>query len=318
MPLMVRSTTNSYGVGFSWVKSRFVTGKKPNVPYGEPGMQRIRIPIRWRDNIHFVESDPQYHSRLASTITNEGQRKAWLENSWDIISGGRFSDVFRESVHVLEPFNIPQAWRLDRSFDWGSSAPFCTLWYAESNGESIPDGRSWPKGTLFVIHEDYGCQGDMLEPGWKPNVGLGLGPVEIARRTKDHEAKLREWGLISRQPQPGPADDPMFDVSRGKSMASMMADLGLVWMKPSKGPGSRITGWQILEDKLKASMQWPMEQPGIFFFDTCRHLIRTLPAAQRDAKKIEDIDMAEDHCLDAIRYRLISYTGGSILHGVSL
>lgn len=103
-------------------------------------------------------------------------------------------------------------------------------------------------------------------------------------------------------------------------MASVMAERGVVWNKPSKGPGSRVTGWQILEDKLKASLAWPMEQPGLFIFNTCPHLIRTLPLAQRDEKKPEDIETlgVEDHLLDSLRLKLISYSGGNIVRGVSL
>lgn len=319
MPLMVRSTTNSWGVGHQWIKSRFVQGKRPYVPYGEPGRERIRIPIRWRENERFVEADPDYHARLADTIINESQRKAWLDASWDIVAGGRFADSWRESVHVLEPFNIPERWRIDRSHDWGSSAPFATLWYAESNGEQIEDGRSWPKGTLFVIHEDYGCQGDPQMPGWKPNVGIGLGPAEIAERTKQHETRMREWGLIKRQPQPGPGDDPLFDTTRGRSMASIMSERGIHWNKPAKGPGSRVTGWQLLEDRLRSSMCYPMEAPGLFVFDTCEHLIRTLPLAQRDPKKIEDIESSgEDHLLDSLRLKCLSHGSGNVIRGVSL
>lgn len=318
IPTIVRSTTNSWGVGHQWVKSRFVQGKRAGYAYGELGRERVHIPILWQDNEKFVAADPDYHARLADTITNEAQRKAWLENSWDIVAGGRFSESWLESVHVMEPFNIPQAWRIDRSHDWGSSSPYCTLWYAESNGEAIEDGRSWPRGTLFVIHEDYGCQGDMYAPNWKPNVGIGLSPIEIGQKVKQHEADMREWGLIKRQPQPGPADDPMFDVTRGQSMASIMSQLGVIWMRPSKGPGSRVTGWQILEDKLRASLKHPMEAPGLFIFDTCKHLIRTLPIAQRDPKKPEDIDMDEDHALDSLRLRLLAYVSSDVIRGVSL
>ena len=50
-----------------------------------------------------------------------------------------------------------------------------------------------------------------------------------------------------------------------------------------------------------------MEEPGLFFFDTCRHLIRTLPTLPRDSKKPEDVDtQSEDHAFDAVRYRLLT------------
>lgn len=318
VPRIIRSTTNSWGVGHQWVKQRFIRGKKPFVPFGEPGRERIRIPIQWRENTSFVSADPDYHVRLAESITNEAQRKAWLENSWDIVAGGRFSDVWLDSVHCMEPFNIPSNWAIDRSHDWGSSKPFCTLWYAESNGEAIADGRRWPKGTLFVIHEDYGCAGDMNDVNWKPDVGLRLGPHEIAQRVKSNEAALREWGIITKQPRPGPGDDPLFDVSRGVSIASQMNKSGVVWTRPSKGRGSRVTGWQFIDDRLMASRKHPMEEPGLFIFDTCVHLRRTLPVLPRDPKNPDDVQTdTEDHALDCLRLKLLSYPRGNIVHGVS-
>lgn len=101
-------------------------------------------------------------------------------------------------------------------------------------------------------------------------------------------------------------------------MASIMSEHGIVWTKPSKGPGSRVTGWQLLEDRLKASLKHPMEQPGLFVFDTCQHLIRTIPLAQRDPKKVEDIEMDDDHGLDSLRIKLLSYGSGPVVHGISL
>lgn len=319
VPRMVRSTTNSWGVGHQWVKQRFIIGKLPYKPYGAPGRERIRIPTYWRENEQYVASDPDYHVRLAETITNEAQRKAWLENSWDIVAGGRFSDVWQESRHFIEPFNIPSNWRVDRSFDWGSSSPFATLWYAESNGESLVDGRSWPKGTLFVINEDYGCAGDMNDVNWKPNVGLGLDTIQIAKRVKAHEEDMLKWGLIVRKPQPGPADDPMFDVSRGTSMAKQMAGERVLWTRPSKGKGSRVTSADMLAQRLSASLKHPMEEPGIFIFNTCHHLRRTLPILPRDPKNPDDVQSdSEDHLYDALRLRLLFGIHGPVKRGVKL
>lgn len=321
LPLMVRPTTNSWGVGHQWVKSRFVVGKKPFVPYGPPGRERILIKMQWAENLPFVAADPNYHDRLSDTITNPAQRAAWINNSWDIVAGGRFSDLYRESVHVLEPFTIPRTWRVDRSHDWGASHPYCTLWFAESSGEAIDDGRRWPKGTLFAIHEDYGCEGNMLDANWKPNIGLRLTPAEIAARTKDQERAMLNWGVVQKMPQPGPADDNIFDASRGRSIASQMSDSPnyLHWMKASKGPGSRIAGCQAIDARLKASLQHPMELPGLFIFESCQHLRRTLPMVPRDPKRPDDVDTtSEDHAVDALRYRLNAHTSVGVVHGLSL
>lgn len=284
------------------------------VPIGDVGRQRLHVPIMFNENLPFKAADPNYHVRLAEEITNEQQRKAWIENSWDIMAGGYFADVWRDAVHWIEPFDIPAAWRVDRSHDWGSSAPFATPWYAESNGEALPDGRSWPKGTLFVINEDYGCAGNPEQPNWKPNVGLRLLPKDIAARVKAVEARMLEGGFISRKVAPGPGDDPLWDLSRGESMAKQMADAGVIWERPLKGPGSRIAGWQAIEARLQASTKWPMEEPGLFVFQTCTHLRRTLPSLPRDEKNPDDIqtDGVEDHLADALRLRIVKGLQGNV------
>jgi hypothetical protein len=45
----------------------------------------------------------------------------------------------------------------------------------------------------------------------------------------------------------------------------------------------------------------------IYFFSTCEHSIRTLPALQHDPDKMEDVDTeGEDHASDSIRYACMS------------
>ena len=45
----------------------------------------------------------------------------------------------------------------------------------------------------------------------------------------------------------------------------------------------------------------------LYVFDTCRALIRTLPALQHDANRPEDVDTdAEDHAPDECRYACMS------------
>ena len=50
--------------------------------------------------------------------------------------------------------------------------------------------------------------------------------------------------------------------------------------------------------------------PGLMIFEIFKNLIRTLPAQCYDETHKEDIDTnAEDHCFDALRYRLTRGTG---------
>jgi hypothetical protein len=58
----------------------------------------------------------------------------------------------------------------------------------------------------------------------------------------------------------------------------------------------RLRGWRY------GTPEW---KPALLIFDTCSHLIRTLPALPPDPHRPEDIDTkAEDHVYDALRYGL--------------
>ena len=58
-------------------------------------------------------------------------------------------------------------------------------------------------------------------------------------------------------------------------------------------------GWDMLRQRLVGQDDKPM----LYVFETCRDLIRTLPALQHDAARPEDVDSAmEDHASDEARY----------------
>ena len=64
-----------------------------------------------------------------------------------------------------------------------------------------------------------------------------------------------------------------------------------------------IGGW----DQVRARLIGEDDKPMIYFFDTCRDAIRTLPALQHDEKRPEDVDTeGEDHAPDEIRYACMS------------
>ena len=60
-----------------------------------------------------------------------------------------------------------------------------------------------------------------------------------------------------------------------------------------------LGGW----DQLRARLKGEDGRPLIYFFSTCIHTIRTLPALQHDAGRAEDVDTeGEDHAGDETRY----------------
>ncbi len=290
--------SNPGNIGHNWVKSGWVDPEPPlkiwRAERSDGGKLRQFIPARMDDNPTLLENDPDYVMALEG-LGNPALVSAMKEGDWDIVAGGALDDVWDRKRHVLAPFAIPKTWRIDRGFDWGSSKPFAVLWYAESDGcdVTLADGTEWStiKGDVFVIRELYGWNGN-------PNEGVKATSKEVARRVKRIDDSLKV------NVRPGPADSSIYVVDDDHCIADEMAEEGVVWKKSNKGPGSRIQGLELLRRYLLDSID--REGPGLFFFETCRHCIRTIPVLPRDEKNMDDVDTnAEDHCYDAIRYRLL-------------
>jgi hypothetical protein len=216
-----------------------------------------------------------------------------LGGLWDLNLGGMFDDLWYPQKHIIVPFKVPAGWYCDRSLDWGSSSPFAVLWWAESNGETAPNGITYPRGWLFVTAEWYGWNG-------KPNVGCKMLARDVAKGIVEREKKMVKI-------RPGPADTNLWVESGGRCDADDMSAQGIRWIKAVKGPGSRVAGWSQFRSKLSATKEFPPgETPGISVFNTCRHFIRTVPTLPRDPDLQDDVDTdAEDHMGDSARYRIV-------------
>jgi hypothetical protein len=290
--------SNPGGIGHNWVKRTYIDFAPEGViarqAKEEGGMLRQFIRAMLIDN-PTMEGD--YQDKL-SGLGDPALVKAMLEGDWNIVSGGMFDDLWNARIHVIKPFAIPKNWRIDRSFDWGSSAPFSVGWWAEANGEDVilPDGRRlcFPKGTLFRIAEWYGWSG-------KDNEGCKMTAATIAKGIKEREKSL---GFADRV-RPGPADTQIYTKVNANCIADDMAAEKVTWTMADKGPGSRVNGCEIVRQRLEASLAVPMEKPGLFVFESCRHFVRTVPVLPRAANNNDDVDSdAEDHVFDETRYRV--------------
>ncbi len=308
----VVASGNPGGVGHNWVKSGWIDLLRPyeicSMPKKEGGMRRQFIPSLLEDN---PSLDPDEYEGQLEGIGDDALVKAMRHGDWDIVAGGAIDDVWEPAIHVIDPFKIPDTWYIDRTFDWGSSKPFAVLWWAESDGSEVEvstnvyreresgDGtvrRTFPPGTLFLIYEYYGWNG-------RPNEGIKLADSEIAKQI------LLIDDIIGDRVYSGAADTTIFDVdNNGRAIVKEYELQGVYWEKANKNPGSRTAGLQILRAKLRASLQKPMEEPGIFIFSHCHQFKRTIPVLPRDERRVDDVDTdSEDHIFDAVRYRLLQH-----------
>lgn len=319
IPKKLRSTTNPYGPGHNWVKHRFrlpvYSGHTVGPVIREEGLpDRVAVHSHLDENVVLMTADPNYKQNIAASARSPAELAAWLEGSWDIVAGGMFDDLWNPNVHVVPDFLPPPNWNLDRAFDWGSSKPFSVGWWAESDGSDVlVNGHyySTVRGDLFRVREWYGTTGE-------PNEGLRMLATDITKGIIQRELN---WGVYG-QVKAGPADNAIFNVENGGSIAGdMMRSCrvdgktyrGIQWTRADKRPGSRKNGWELIRHRLAQSISPEgsvREKPGLYVCRSCNDFIRTVPVLPRDLEHDpDDVDTdAEDHIADEMRYRVRSGT----------
>ena len=234
------------------------------------------------DNKALLRAQPEYVRALEKLPPK--LRKAWLEGRWDIFEGQFFEDFFdrpdhykdRRFTHVIDPFPIPESWRLYRSFDWGYNRPFSCGWWAVDYD-----------GVAYRILELYGCTGN-------PNEGVKWTPAQVF--SEIHRIETEHPYLAGRHIT-GIADPAIWDAETGESIAEAAAR-HQVWFSP--GDNKRIPGWLQLHYRLAFDGEG---FPLLYVFKNCRACIRTLPLLQYDESRPEDLDTeGEDHVADEMRY----------------
>ena len=295
----IRATANPGGIGHGWVKERFITAAEPMTtiwekvqvqhPDGKTDTKyrsRIFVPSSVFDNQILLDNDPEYLTRLASLP--EAERKALLYGDWESYSGQFFTEwrnkpehyKDRQWTHVIEPFDIPDGWKIYRSFDWGYNKPFSCGWWAVDYD-----------GVAYRILEFYGCTKT-------PNEGIKWTPQQVFAEIHKIETEHR-W-LKGKKIQ-GVADPAIFASDVGESIGET-ASKNLVYFSP--GDHQRIPGWMQIHYRLAFDENgYPM----MYVFKNCKAFIRTVPTLIFDEHKVEDLDTeGEDHIADETRYFCMS------------
>lgn len=303
IPIKMRATTNPWGPGANWIKRRFKIMERaedeligPVVSDADsPSLARVAVRVMLEQNRVLTDADPSYGDRINTAAGNAGRKAAWKTGDWNARSGGMFDDIWDDYAHIIPRFEVPRTWRVDRAFDWGSSKPFSTGWYAESDGTPIAlEGRGTVptiKGDVFRFGEWYGWNG-------RENEGLRYTNEQIANGIKERDAIIAKGRRIST----GPADPAIFAVMNGASYAAEMEGHGV---KFTAAANARVQGWEAMRGRLKAAAAYPRESPGLFFTVDCEHAIRTVPSLPRSRLNPDDADTtSEDHVADEVRYRI--------------
>ncbi|MBR6888688.1 MAG: phage terminase large subunit [Selenomonadaceae bacterium] len=256
-------TFNPYSAS-SWLKARFFDTPSENV---------LAMTTTYKNNEWLSENDLALFKEIERT--DPDRAKVVCEGMWGIESGQYFS-MWRESLHVVKPFEIPRDWVKFRAMDFGTARPYAVLWFAIDYD-----------GDAYVYRELYGW-------GGKPNVGTGETARQIGEKIV--ELEMREENLLyavldsacwARSGVTGP--------TIAEELNSVLIKKGLVGFMPSsKG---RMEGANAFKQRLIGNeLEDGNYKPAIKFFSTCIHCLRTIPIIGHDKHKPElpDTD-AEDH-----------------------
>ena len=282
-PKRIKSSTNPGGVGHAWVKERFIDIGEPNVIHNcklETGEEvtRIFIPSLVTDNKFMLEYDPDYIKRLDALP--EKERKALKYGDWDIYDGMFFPE-FKRSIHIIEPFKIPDNWNRYIAMDYGLDM-FAVLFIAIDT-----------KGKAYVYNEIH-----------KTNL-----IVSEAVQTLKSYMRQNKYKYIYAPPD-------LWNRNRdtGKSTAELFYEGGVDLVKASN---NRIAGWLNVKEWLRVK-KVRHEQTGELYedsdlkiFSNCLNLIKYLPQLQHDEKEPNDVATEPHeptHITDALRYFCVSRT----------
>lgn len=250
-----------------FLSDRFVSGPIP-------ALKRFQAEKRADGRWYIISGDPTWAGQDVATC----QRQI---NDWGIRSfraeaqhertppEGQAFPEFDASVHVCEPFKIPEAWPKWRSVDYGYAVPYTCLWFTRS-----------PSGTIYVYRETYGTRitaGDqayqirLLSAGEKYFVSVGDPAMWASQR----------------------------EGQRFQSVADQYGEMG-VGLTPATN--ERLSGKSLVHRAFECGAESP---PMVQLFRTCHNLVRTIPLLPVDPHKPEDVDTtAEDHSYDTLRYGL--------------
>ncbi len=264
-PKQIKSSTNPGSVGHTWVKRRFIEPSPPDKVFIGKDGVSKVFLPSKIDDNMFLMERDPDYKKRLLTLSEKDQ-KALLYGDWDIFEGQYF-DEFRVEDHVIEPFPIPPEWRRYRAIDYGLDMLAC----------------------VFVAVDSTGCAYVYKETG-DSNLPIGIAGkqvIDFTERDENIYCTLAPPDLWNRSQE------------TGKSKALLFGEAGLTLTKSNN---DREAGWLAIKEMLRKDANG---EPRLKIFNTCRELIKCLPALIRDEKKPTDCATEPHevtHYPDALRY----------------
>ena len=235
------------------------------------------IPAKVYDNEILMKNNPEYVQTLEQLP--EDLRRAHLDGDWNSYVGQFFRE-YREEIHVIPPFTIPNRWKKFCSLDYGLDMTACYWWAIAENGQ------------CFIYRELH-----------EIDLTLSQAAEKIAKLTPEDEHisyTVASPDLWNRRQD------------RGVPGTEIMQQHGLKNL--IKANNNRIPGWRLVHEYLapytvKDNMGNEKLTARMQIFSCCPMLIKYLPMIQYDPNRPEDASdkpHVASHCVESIRYGAFS------------
>lgn len=247
--------------GLTWVYNHIYLneGNDPEIWYEE---------IEWADNPFLDKKEVEAMSKILSPDDLESRRFGKFANH-----GGMVYSEFQESVHVIEPFNVPHEWYDKISIDPGLHNPLSCHWYAvDFDGNVYVIAEHYEAGKTLEYHANKIIQ-KCEELGWHKGFN---GKYECLIDSAANQKTL----------------------SGTKSVAELFLDYGInVNTSVNKDLLSGIS-------RVKSYLCNVNKETKLFIFKNCVNMIREIKGywwGNNDAPVKKD-----DHAMDELRYYIMS------------
>jgi len=276
-------TCNPGGPGHAYIKRLFIDCEYEDL---ENLSEYSFVKSLVYDNEIIMKNDKNYVQILNNLP--EDLRRAHRDGDWDALAGQYFSE-FRRSVHVIEPFKIPNHWFRYISIDYGLDK-FAVLFYAVDFEKNVYVTHEIHVSDLIVSQAAKLLNTLIASiPGFRQNIRGMYAPPDLGSRKYD----------------------------TGKTALQLFHESGLTF---DVSANHRVNGWYACKELLYFEYEDRKDidkglkmRPIVQIFNTCKFLIKHLPLAQRDDKKPEDIATEPHeitHILDAFRYFSVRWYKG--------
>lgn len=247
----------------TWIKPRFFDSPSPDV---------LAMTTNYLCNEWLSDDDKAEFERMR--LTQPARYRVSGLGEWGI-DGAVYFEEFDPAVHVIQPFPIPEHWRIERVIDYGLDALACLYIAIDTEGNAYVISEVYKSGLIVSDAAAAIRAAEMREQKW-----ITYAPPDLWSRTKD----------------------------TGRTIDEIYRDNGVPLTKSNN---NRISGWMQIHERLKVIVGADGEPTaGLKIFSPCRNLIRTLSTIKADEDDINDCAVEPHeltHLPDSLRYWCVTH-----------